>query len=91
MKPAPILTTPHIARADRLSPLSPRAMLSAVGNGTSNAWKRASEALSPSAYQKIPAYGQSTFEDAKGRRGSTKGRNPEMEIGAQMPPNKGWI
>lgn len=95
-KPAPIVTTPQIGRTDSISPLSPRAMMNAVSSTTSRAWKRASQALSPSGYQRMPFDGQPESEDlysgssgSKARKDSTASRrNPELEIGAQT--DKEW-
>ncbi|KAK5088040.1 hypothetical protein LTR05_002256 [Lithohypha guttulata] len=95
-KPAPIVTTPQIGRTDSISPLSPRAMMNAVSSTTSRAWNRASQALSPSGYQRMPFDGQPESEDlysgssgSKARKDSTASRrNPELEIGAQT--DKEW-
>ena len=88
MKPTPIITSPRLDRPDNVSPLSPRGMLNAVSNTTKGAWWRASQALSPSSYQRLKSDGPGGFEVLKCDREPAKARNPEMEIGAQT--DEGW-
>lgn len=86
LKPAPIVTSPNLERLDRVSPLSPRAMFNAVSSSTTRVWKRASQALSPSAYQRAEDEKQSESDTPKRR--TSKPRNPELEIGRQT--DNGW-
>lgn len=86
-KPAPIVTA-YAAAPNSRSQLSPKAVFNAIGNSTNKAWRRASQALSPSAYQRLPPDNHSIFQTPR-RRDSEKPRNEELEIGAQT--DKGWL
>lgn len=86
LRPAPIITSPSLARPEHVSPLSPRGMFNAISNTTSKAWRRASQALSPNAYQRVADDGHSGLQNPKRR--DSKPRNPELEIGHQT--DKGW-
>ncbi|KAK5092836.1 hypothetical protein LTR70_005152 [Exophiala xenobiotica] len=88
MKPVPIITSPRLTRLENVSPLSPRGMLSAMSNTTKGAWRRASQALSPSSYQPLRSDGPEGAEYPRVDRRPSVGRNPELEIGAQT--DKGW-
>lgn len=85
-KPAPIITSPSLARPEHVSPLSPRGMFNAISNSTSTAWKRASQVLSPGGYQRIAEDGSGGGQNTKRR--DSKPRNPELEIGHQT--DGGW-
>lgn len=106
MKPAPIITTPSLARPEHVSPLSPRGMFNSLGNTTSKAWQRASQVLSPSAYSRLGddaeedtnRVGRSSVSIGAGgsaKRRDSKPRNPELEIGHQADGRngkmEGWI
>lgn len=90
-QPAPIVTAYALTSYGK-SPLSPKGVFNAIGNTTNRAWKRASQALSPSAYQRLPERSHSVFQSPK-RRDSEKPRIESLEIGAQTDTgNKsGWI
>lgn len=85
MKPAPIITSHNLARPEQVSPLSPRGMFNTVGNTASRTWRRASQVLSPGAYQRIADDGQSGIVTPKRR--DSKPRIPELEIGHQTDKN----
>ena len=84
-KLAPILMVQQLERPQNLSPLSPRAMFKAVSNTTTKAWRRASQALSPSSYQRHDGDAPTR---RKGSRSERRSRNPTMDIGPQT--DGGW-
>ncbi|KAK5940598.1 hypothetical protein PMZ80_007015 [Knufia obscura] len=83
MRPAPIITSPRLDRPDNVSPLSPRGMFNAMSNTTKGAWRRASQALSPSSYQRLKSDGLEESGAPRYSRQPTIPRIPELEIGAQ--------
>ena len=93
MKPAAIITSPRLDRLDNVSPLSPRGMFNTMSTTTKGAWRRASQALSPSSYQRLRTDGVKGGEYPRVDRRPTIVRNPELEIGAQTDNggDNNWI
>lgn len=88
-RPAPIITNSRLGNADIVSPLSPRNMLNAVSSTTNKAWKRASQTISPSAYQRLSYDGHGFHDGISVKNNSDTARNPELEL--DTGTTKGWI